>query len=857
MNKKLLSAIFTLALPSVMLASPAKRELQLKVQPNGATLELTLCGDENFHYYLTADGVPVMNDSDGYFKYLTVDTKGKLQISSFIAKEANARTEEEKTLIGTITSENFNKAVFSKASQSPFKGPQTRAIGNFPTEGNVKGIILLVEFSDVRFNETHTQPVFNDMMNKEGYTDFNASGSARDYYMAQSSGKFTPEFDVVGPITLSNPMAYYGQNDYWGTDKNPDGMIYDACVLAASDHGVDFSKYDQNSDGTVDLVYVVYAGYGEAQGGPATSIWPHKWSMARKNLTLNGVNFDEYACSCELSGSSGSNLDGVGTFCHEFSHCLGLPDLYDTGRNTNFGMGYWDVMGMGCYLNDSRTPPSYSASERSFVNWIDLVELENPENIAIPAINTDNQAYVIYNPNNRDEFITFENRQLTGWDSYLPNSGLLITRVKYDESVWNNNSVNASPGEQFVKIFPADNKLALYNSTFSAYWEDMRGDTYPGTKGNTQFTSTSTPVAAFRDGTLVEKPITGITEENGIVYMEFMKPEIAIPTALEATDVTESGFRANWDILPGATSYILEFNPLIHGELYFSEDCSLFTSGSVEKPNTMDISSNLNKYMTQPGWTGSLVFQAGRWCKIGSTSNKGYIASPVSDLSLSGGFATLCFTVMGNSTIEEGLAVVLSSDAKGQNVIEQKKYDLSTNETRITVKFYKGNDNCYLSIQPGAIAFIKDIKLYTGLVENEPENADNVSTETTEYRDLTDNSYLISGLDTSIDHVYRVRALVDGFVSDYSNAVIVSTKGTTGIGSDLIMDDIKNKIHITTVKSAIHITTVKAATVNVYSITGSLIESKSIAPGEHSVPVQRGMYLISVDNESKKVVVTE
>ncbi len=852
MKKKLLAALFAMALPSLLMAVPAKRNFETKVQPDGTKIQVTLCGDENFSFYRTSDGIPVQKDDNGAFRYLLVDKQGNFKISDYLAHEAAERTQTENNLISSVSDENFQEGVTTRVAQSPYMR-SSKAIGNFPTQGEVRGLIILVEFNDLAMKPAHTQAAFHNMMNQEGYSDYNADGSARDYFLSQSHGQFIPTFDVVGPVKLSKNMADYGGNDYYGQDKNPDGMVVEACRLAKSQFNVDFSNYDLDEDGIVDLVYVIYAGYGEAQGGGANTIWPHKWSIAHQGLTLDGKSFDSYACSCELSGSSGSVIDGIGTFCHEFSHCLGLPDLYDTANSGNFGMGYWDLMGIGCYLNDSRTPPSYSAFERSFVDWIELEELTEPKSIELSALTKDNKAYVLYNPMDENEFITFENRQLEGWDSYLPNHGMLITRVKYDNYIWNSNKVNAIKGKQYVKIFPADNVQNV--SSGNSYWTDMAGDVYPGTARNTEFTSTSTPKAAFFDGTVIDKPVTRIAEDDGIITFDFLRPEIAIPTANDASEVTTAGFMANWAPMPNAESYVLDVYTFAPGERFLYEDFSKFIKGSVGSPNSMDISSSLDTYTQQPGWAGSRVFQAGQWAKIGSLSAGGYLTSPMQDLSSIGGHLSVFFKLKANSATDGGISVILSSDIKGNNVVEQYTYDIVNGETTIKTNFKKGTENCYVVIKPKSIVYVTGLNMYTGDIEDEPSHITEFGNEKSVYSDIAGTNHYINNVDTDKVYNYRVRGKVGEFLSDYSNPVLVDVNNLTNLINP--NEELKSQIHITTVKSAIHITTVKSTQYKVFSASGNLIKTEMISAGEHSIPVQDGFYIVTVDDKAQSVIVTQ
>ena len=244
---------------------------------------------------------------------------------------------------------------------------------------------------------------------------------------------------------------------------------------------VDCPKYDNDGDRILDFVYVIYAGYGEAQSNDESDIWPHFWAISNFNLKLDNTKINLYACSGELRGYKGVKLDGIGTICHESSHILGLPDMYDTSYETNnFGMGNWDIMDSGCYLNDGNTPCSYSAYERYFLGWLDPIVLDSPDQIELEALNISNKACILKSENSENEYFMIENRQRTGWDQYLPASGMLITRVNYNEKDWANNCVNNTEGKQGITIIPADNELLSYtndefSSSYTEYYLSMMG----------------------------------------------------------------------------------------------------------------------------------------------------------------------------------------------------------------------------------------------------------------------------------------------------------------------------------------------------------------------------------------------
>ena len=383
--------------------------------------------------------------------------------------------------------------------------PMKAEIPNY--RGQKKGLVILAEFPDMKFKEEHNREKYNDILNAPGYTTTEGfKGSVADYFRDQSGGLFDLEFDVVGPYTTKHEYAYYGENDERGDDKHPEEMIYEMCQ--AADDEVNFADYDWDGDKKVDEVFVVYAGKGEADSNKKNTIWPHMWTLleAGKFLTLDKVMINVYACANELMANN--TINSIGTFCHEFSHCLGLPDLYDINYNGQFGMGSFDVMDAGLYANNGFTPVGYSAFEKMSCGWQEPIVLDS-EDIVVDSLRPMSQQgdfYIIRNDGHPDEFYLIENRQKLGWDKYMPSQGLMISYVDYDEEVWANNIPNTIITEkdakkdgytcgndhQRVTIFHADDKAGTY---------DTAGDLYPYAKTVTQkndsLTADSKPAATL------------------------------------------------------------------------------------------------------------------------------------------------------------------------------------------------------------------------------------------------------------------------------------------------------------------------------------------------------------------------
>lgn len=490
-------------------AVPA-RQTPVKVPlPDGTTLSIRLSGDEFAHYYTSEDHYLLLKAPDGYFYYAEDCQENGLCRSAYKAKDINLRTPTEIAFLASVNKEhllNLQKEL-NIVSMKQRTLRRTIQKATYSTTGVQKGLVILVEFSDESFHIENPHQAFYNMLNEKDYNGHNGTGSARDYFVASSNGQFLPSFDVYGPVKLDYPMSHYGRNE--GTyDVAPEKMIIEACQKL--DNEIDFTEYDRNHDGEIDNVYVFYAGYGEATTGYEDTIWPHSWDIYDVfgiEVMLDGVMLNHYACSNEID--LGEVMMGIGTFCHEFSHVLGLPDFYYALNTNCFTPGAWSIMDYGNYNNDGRTPPYYTIYERYTLGWITPKELGNPEDITLGNI-SENVGYII-RTENEDEYFLFENRQQEGWDKYIPGHGMLVWHIDYDEETWGRNWINLNPAHQRVDIIEADNKLT--NKT-------RDGDAFPGTSNNTSFTDDTKPSMISWGRVRQEKPITDIKEEDGIIYFK-------------------------------------------------------------------------------------------------------------------------------------------------------------------------------------------------------------------------------------------------------------------------------------------------------------------------------------------------
>lgn len=556
MKHYLLTAALLLGLgTSTMMGVPARRDIVHSVtQPDGTVVGLTRIGDEHTHYYLTSDRLPVLVDAEGRYCYATLSDNGTVTVSEVLAANPAERTESQRAFVATLNPEAIatsiaNRRGPSRANQSTGKGLSGACI---PHMGNVKALVILVQFTDSKFKVTSPHEYFTDFLTKEGFSQHKGTGSVRDYFIASSAGNFTPEFDLYGPVSLPNNCAYYGSNDVWGNDLRPGHMVYDACKLLDSE--VNFKDYDLNGDGYVDNVYIIYAGKGEASYGAATTVWPHRWTMSAaygSSPSFDGVRIEDYGCCNEWDDVTPC---GIGTFCHEFSHVLGLPDLYTTTYSEKamyLTPGPWSVMDYGSYNNDGRTPPSYSIFERNAMGWIDPIVLDGAASVTLDNIHDTNQGCIALT-SSANEFFLFENRQQTGWDKYLPGHGMIVWHIDYNNRIWENNSPNNDATHQYIDIEEAGGRADNDDSAILASYP------FPGTSRVTSFTDDTKPSMLTWAGKSLGLPITNIVEKGGIItfdvaggLVELSAPEV------KCTEVAGNGFTLTWDAVDQATSYLV------------------------------------------------------------------------------------------------------------------------------------------------------------------------------------------------------------------------------------------------------------------------------------------------------------
>jgi len=806
-------------------AVPSKMVPLTANQPDGTSVAIKLIGDEHSHIYVTEDGIPVAFASDGSLYYVIADSSN-LTLSDRLAHEQQGRTLQEAAFVSrhsALALETFNSRWRERASKSPLrqsirvaaKGGAKRKTLSYT--GEKRGLVILVNFANKEMSRLNAHEVYNQMFNATGYSEDHAVGSVSDYFYDQSYGTFRLSFDVVGPFTVSHDYGYYGGNTNAvdGNDKRPGEMIKEACLLA--DDFVDFSQYDWNGDGEVEQVFVVYAGYGEASGGESNTIWPHEHSLEYTDIgkvALDGVVVNTYACSSELDGGSGTQLCGIGTACHEFSHCLGLPDFYDTSYKGGFGMGYWDVMASGAHSGPNsrgEIPVGYSAYERWFAGWLELEELNTPCIVKdMSPLSEEARAYAIYNDGHRNEFFIAENRQAEKWFSYVGNvkgcHGLLLYHVDYDQDAWNKNSVNNVQNHQRMTIVPADrsygNTVSNNGRTYYTTTEnELCGDLFPGLAEMEAATDSTHLGSGLKlnhlnsDGTYrLGKPITDITEEDGLVSFYFMGGiYVPTPSSLSADRLSASSFKAVWIPSGDADSYDVELyeyrqQPPPQQSLVLSENMQRFTTRRNSGDGYVDLSAQLDSYMQNAGWSGQKVFTSQYGAKIGTSNVQGHITSPT--VQIRSNNLTISVSAHTAFFVQENRLQVVLETPSGDDVIT-KEVCLSNERDEYVISFENVTSKVYrLKITSVGTMYVSGVTVYDGLysandidrgvsehyVAELSLRVDNIKDCFLEFNDLT-----------AMRYSFRVRAVCGGIHSRWSNYQDVMLGGYEEVVSPVLL----------------------------------------------------------------------
>ena len=534
-------------------------------QADGSVITVILRGDEHISWYTTLDGVLLVQGADNNYYIGKIEKSGNLIATKQLAHEALTRSQAERNLIAKQDKDKFFAYVNKVAEESenaydnspltrgPIVDTGWKGVPYFPHTGSPKALVILAEFQDTTFTIQDTKKVFTNYLMNEGHFSDTRYGQnqnykgVRGYFKDCSYGKFTPEFNVVGPVKLPKEQTYYGEGD-----DNIKALMEDAC--SAIDNIVNFADYDANNDGMVDLVYIIYAGHSANYGGnKSTDIWPKSGTVNISN-TYDGKSICRYGVSNELNGSEktskNKNINGIGLFCHEFSHTLGLPDIYayktSAENQDDQGMEFWDLMDGGPSVSNGMIPPSYLAWEREVMGWMKIDELKKDSSIEnLKSIDNGGKAYKIVNPNNSNEYIVLQSMQKgawnQGWGDGTYGKGLLAYRVSYKSDKVNVfDYPNNVKGKPRVIPIPADGKiLAAANAKglnmrerFTAFTKQLNGDPYPynGIDKIDEFT--------MYNGTILKWSISDIIENDAERQVSF-KFKNNEPTAIQSLSIVE------------------------------------------------------------------------------------------------------------------------------------------------------------------------------------------------------------------------------------------------------------------------------------------------------------------------------
>ena len=528
-------------------------------QPDGSMLTVVLHGDEFFHFTTTADGYTVVKNAAGYYTYARL-SGDRLVAGDRIARDQSQRTAADLSALAGIpkglTSQQQYRAGMQQLNRRNSAMRRVGADGRMDYD-NFRGLIILVNYSDKKFSMPDVNAFYDDMVNTHDYTGYvlnnrrvNMTGSVRDYFYDNSNQIFDPHFDVVGPVDVPFSCRYPG-----GTD-HADEVFHSALDLV--DDSIDFRDYDSDGDGYVDMVFFLVAGLSSNYSGNDQSLlWPHMfylyWAPPH-----DGMYFGLYACSTEIAGwqSYYSDVNGIGTFCHEFGHVLGLPDLYDTdytgGGGESNHPGEWSIMAGGSGNNFGRNPVGYSLYERYALGFTQPEVLNEVGKYEMQALDASNKGLRL-NTLNPDEYFLIENRQPGKWDRFLPGYGMLVARVdSTDANVWEQNTVNCRPSHMYYELLRAD---------FAG--RESASDPFPGTSGVTSITNFTTPSLLTWDKSFNEFNILDIAENDGLISFELVR-DTAIMSIVEdfenmpvTTDMAAKnvpGVFATWNFSKSAVS---------------------------------------------------------------------------------------------------------------------------------------------------------------------------------------------------------------------------------------------------------------------------------------------------------------
>lgn len=856
-------------------AVPAMRITKEVKQPDGTVVTLYLQGDEYCGGFFTADGYAAGINADGHAVYSTASGNTDILIhneklrtqqeTDFLAKEGQKTTLQEMTkqLPADRAAERMaiRRKVGGQSAQITENGTLNIATGEtqVPHKGSPHIPIILADYTDIKFRDgSGALATFENFFNK-------AAKSAYQYFHDASSGQFTPQFHLIGPVSLPQNRKYYGEHVSQNLpDRNIYQMVTDACKLADPD--IDFSIFDNDGDGVCDVVIILYAGVGQATSGVEDSVWPCQGTLTGINaITCDGTKMSKFAVFNEVN-SDKRTIAGVGTFCHEFSHCLGLPDIYDINYTGTFGMKKWSLMDSGCYNDDGNTPVGYSAYEKAFMGWFEPVVAQANTFYTLPVQNTSAtdkpEAVAVVNKNNTDEYYILENRKRQGWDAYSEADGMMITHINFVSGVWSSNAVNTG-GNNFITIIPADNRRDE---------ESYSGDLWPYGSQNA-LTNSTNPAASTYTGNFMNQPITEISIDPANDQVSFWVSkkstfDLEEPEFASEADTSKGGaFTAYWNQTEGADEYMLQ---------------TWLTNSLANTPQDWVLPKK-----GLEGWTanaGIKNYASAGYCVVGNANVTGLLTSEA-NLEEDNGSLTAMVSARKYGTVSGAQIIVTLSDEDGKEIdkstftvnnkndeyfpvcftglTSEKKYQISIGNIEVNKRVMLTG----VLVFDGDVSNIGDEQLQAAVefadnyeapaADSDISQAEAAATSGTKssmtrsgrvtMRGITDNSCTVSGLSEG-EYSYRVKG-VSGSGSSRLESAWSETKsvkvaaaapsGVEAIASDTADFRIEGRTIYASGKSSLY--------------TPSGIKISASADGCYKVTP--GIYILGLGTKSAKIII--
>lgn len=558
------------------------------IQPDGTKITIILKGDEHVKWAVTTDGYTILLNSKGIYEYAVLNSVDDLVPSGIPVRNQNERNSSDIQFLNRTGKDLTYSESQVEMMRSISKMYEKSAEKVFPTKGSRKLVCILVGFSDKAF--TKTKADFENLFNQVGYNADGAAGSVYDFYKENSFSQLDLTVTVAGPYTAANTVAYYGGNDSNGNDLRPRELVTEAVTLA--DPLVNYADFDNDGDGTVDGVYVIYGGYGEEAGG-ASAIWAHAWSITP--LTLDGKTVSKYSCSPELRGNSGTGLTRIGVICHEFGHVMGAMDYYDVDYSVNgqfTGTGKWDLMANGSWNNSGTTPAHHNPYTKVFsYGWAEAPVLTSATSINITLNDAEQNSNSFYRINTvkSNEYFLIENRQQYKFDTYIPGHGMIIYHVDGNYISTAGNQINAGIHQGMYPV--CANATGNPTTTYGVI--DNNGLPFPGSGIKTSFTDATTPNSKCWLGANTNKPITNITENITLKTVSFSYiVNLTAPTAITSSTsgISPVSAKINGLVSGNGASTTISFE---YGKTTSYGNTVNGTPGTVTGENLTDITANL------------------------------------------------------------------------------------------------------------------------------------------------------------------------------------------------------------------------------------------------------------------------